>query len=75
MMKWDDFLKKRLANSPEEAAAYLRVTLAESGPAAFALALRRVIEARGGLADLPLSAPELAMMLEAIDTNVNQAAA
>jgi DNA-binding phage protein len=74
MMKWEDFLKKRLAASPEEAAAYLRVTLAESGPAAFALALRRVIEARGGLADLPLSAPELAAMLEALEANVRQAA-
>lgn len=74
MMKWEDFLKKQLAALPDEAAAYLRVTLAENGPAAFALALRRVIEALGSLADLPLSAIELAAMLEALDANIRQAA-
>ncbi len=73
-MKWEDFLKKRLEASPEEAASYLRTTLAENGPVAFALALRRVIEARGSLAGLPLSAPELAEMLEALNANLRQAA-
>ena len=74
MKTWRELLQHDLAVDAEEAADYLRAALADNDPHFFSLAVGRVIAARGGLADLPLSPAELAAMVEALSMTVAQAA-
>ncbi len=49
---WDELLHAKLAASPEFAVGYLNAAVAENHPPALLIALRHVVEARGGLAEL-----------------------
>lgn len=49
---WDELLNAKLAASPEFAMGYLNAAVAENHPPALLIALRHVVEARGGLGEL-----------------------
>ncbi len=50
-VKHDDYMRKRLADATH-AAEYLQAALEDGEPAVMLLALRRIAEARGGMANL-----------------------
>jgi DNA-binding phage protein len=70
MKTWRELLHHDLAADAEEAAEYLRAALEDNDPHFFSLAVGRVIAARGGISDLPLSPSELASMVETLSMTV-----
>jgi len=57
---WTELLQERLAANPVEAAAYLRVALAEADedPQGLLLTVQHTVNARGGMDDLGFSLEE-----------------
>jgi DNA-binding phage protein len=72
MMRWEDYLKKSLAENAEEAAAYLRLAVAEAGedPAGLIAAFNQVTESRGGIDDLGLSVEERANLASTLSRSL-----
>ncbi len=72
MMRWTDYLRNSLAANVEEAAAYLRLSLAEAAedPAGLLLAVKQIVEARGGIEDLGLSLEEQAALATALSRSL-----
>ncbi len=67
-MKAEDWLKKNFSENVEEAAAYLRLSLeeAQEDPEGLLMAVKQVVEARGGIEDLGLSLEEKAALATAL---------
>ena len=65
---FDDWLVKRLANDPEQAAELLRVALeeADDDPRGLSLTLHYITVARGGIDDLGLRLEETTALLNAL---------
>ena len=59
MITWAELLHQELAASASDARAYLQDALAENNPGVLLLAVKHVIEARGGLEGLGLSLTEM----------------
>ena len=76
MRTWTELLQERLAADPAEAAAYLRVALAEADedPQGLLLAVQHIVSARGGIDDLGLSLEERGELGSLLSKAVVQAA-
>jgi hypothetical protein len=68
---FDDWLVKRLASDPQEAADLLRVALeeADEDPQGLSLTLHYITVARGGIDDLGLRLEETTALLNALGRN------
>ena len=66
MTTWNEILIADLAASADTAAEFLRASLELDDPQFLPLALKRVLEARGSLIDLPLNSQEWAAMVEVL---------
>ncbi len=75
MTTWKEILTADLVASSDTAAEFMRASLEFDDPQFLALALQRVLAARGSLADLPLSAQEWAALVEALAQQPLQQAA
>jgi len=73
---WTKLLQERLAADTAEAAAYLRVALAEADedPQGLLLAVQHIVNARGGIDDLGLSLEEQGELGSLLSRAVAQAA-
>ena len=72
MMTWTTYLEKSLATDVQEAAAFLRLALREAGedPQGLLLAVRQIVQARGGIDDLGLSDAEKIELASALSRSL-----
>lgn len=70
MTTWAELLHQELAASATDALEYLQDALAEENPGVLLVALKHVVEARGSLDRLGLSAEEMTAMLNVLSKNL-----
>lgn len=72
LMTFDEWMLKNLAEDAEEAAALLRLTLAEDqdDPQILLTLVQRIVRARGGIDDLGLSLEEKAELASALSRSL-----